>query len=91
MLKKNMKTVRLSENDLSKLVKKIVEEKGSEGHFMDYHAAGKAKTGKKALSMIKKITDKLSTMKDKFDNSNFAFSEADVKKLESIYDTLSGK
>ena len=41
--------------------------------------------------MIKKITDKLSTMKDKFDNSNFAFSEADVKKLEQIYDTLSGK
>ena len=86
-----MKTLRLSEAGLSRLVQKIVEEKGSEDHFMDYHAAGKAKTGKKELSMIKKITDKLSTMKDKFDNSNFAFSEADVKKLEQIYDTLSGK
>jgi predicted transcriptional regulator len=86
-----MKTVRLTEAGLNKLVKRIVEQEKKGGLFMDYHKEGKAKTGKKALSMIKKITDKLSTMKDKFDNSNFAFSEADVKKLESIYDTLSGK
>lgn len=90
-MKKTMKTTRLSENDLTRLVKKIVEEKESEGHFMDYHAAGKAKTGKKAISMVNKIIDKLSTMKSKFNNSNFAFSEADIKKLEKIYDTLSGK
>ena len=86
-----MKTLRLSEAGLSRLIKKIVEEKESEGLFMDYHKEGKAKTGKKAMSMIKKIMDKLSTMKDKFHNSNFAFSEADVTKLERIYDTLSGK
>lgn len=86
-----MKTLRLTEAGLNKLVKRIVEQEKKGGLFMDYHKEGKAKTGKKALSMIKKITDKLSTMKDKFDNSNFAFSEADVKKLESIYDTLSGK
>ena len=86
-----MKTIRLTEAGLNKLVKRIVEQEKKGGLFMDYHKEGKAKTGKKALSMIKKITDKLSTMKDKFDNSNFAFSEADVKKLESIYDTLSGK
>jgi hypothetical protein len=86
-----MKTVRLSEANLTKLIRRIVEEKGSEGHFMDYHKEGKAKTGKKAISMVNKIMDKLSTMKDKFENSNFAFSEADVSKLERIYDTLSGK
>ena len=86
-----MKTVRLTEAGLNKLVKRIVEQEKKGGLFMDYHKEGKAKTGKKALSMIKKITDKLSTMKDKFDNSNFAFSEADVTKLERIYDTLSGK
>lgn len=86
-----MKTIRLSEAGLSRLVNKIVEEKESEGLFMDYHKEGKAKTGKKAISMVNKIMDKLSSMKDKFDNSNFAFSEADVKKLERIYDTLSGK
>jgi predicted transcriptional regulator len=86
-----MKTLRLTEAGLNELVKRIVEQEKKGGLFMDYHKEGKAKTGKKALSMIKKITDKLSTMKDKFDNSNFAFSEADVKKLESIYDTLSGK
>jgi len=90
-MKKIMKTIKLSETDLTKLIARIVEEKGSEGHFMDYHKEGKAKTGKKALSMIKKITDKLSTMKDKFENTNFAFSEADVTKLERIYDKLSGK
>jgi hypothetical protein len=86
-----MKTVRLNENELTNLVKRIVEEKGSEGHFMDYHKEGKAKTGKKAISMVNKIIDKLSKMKDKFENTNFAFSEADVSKLERIYDTLSGK
>jgi len=86
-----MKTLRLTESGLEKLVKRIAEEKGSEGLFMDYHREGKAKTGKKAISMVNKIIDKLSSMKDKFDNSNFAFSEADVKKLERIYDTLSGK
>jgi hypothetical protein len=86
-----MKTVRLSEANLTKLIARIVEEKGSEGHFMDYHKEGKAKTGKKAISMVNKIMDKLSTMKDKFENTNFAFSEADVSKLERIYDTLSGK
>ena len=86
-----MKTIRLSEAGLSRLIQKIVEEKGSEGMFMDYHSHSKATTGKKAMSMINKIINKLSTMKDKFDNSNFAFSEADVKKLERIYDTLSGK
>jgi hypothetical protein len=86
-----MKTIKLSEANLTKLIARIVEEKGSEGHFMDYHKEGKAKTGKKAISMVNKIMDKLSTMKDKFENSNFAFSEADVSKLERIYDTLSGK
>lgn len=86
-----MKIVRLSETSLSKLVKKLVEEKGSEGSFMDYHKEGKAKTGKKAISMINKIMDKLSKMKDKFENSNFAFSEADISKLEDIHDTLSGR
>ena len=86
-----MKTVTLSEANLTKLIARIVEEKGSEGLFMDYHKEGKAKTGKKAISMVNKIMDKFSTMKDKFENTNFAFSEADVKKLERIYDTLSGK
>lgn len=86
-----MKIVRLSETSLSKLVKKLVEEKESEGGFMDYHKEGKAKTGKKAISMINKIMDKLSKMKDKFDNSNFAFSETDISKLEDIHDTLSGR
>jgi hypothetical protein len=86
-----MKTIKLSEADLTKLIARIVEEKGSEGHFMDYHKEGKAKTGKKAISMVNKIMDKLSKMKDKFENTNFAFSEADVTKLERIYDTLSGK
>jgi hypothetical protein len=86
-----MRTIRLSETGLTKLVKRIVEEKESEGMFMDYHSHSKATTGKKAMSMINKIINKLSTMKDKFDNSNFAFSEADLKKLEKFYDTLSGK
>jgi hypothetical protein len=35
--------------------------------------------------------DKLSTMKDKFENTNFAFSKSDLSKLEDFYDTLSGK
>ena len=86
-----MKTIRLTEAGLNKLVKRIVEQEKKGGLFMDYHKEGKAKTGKKAISMVNKIMDKLSKMKDKFENTNFAFSEADVKKLESIYDTLSGK
>ena len=86
-----MKTLRLTEAGLNKLVKRIVEEKGSEGHFMDYHKESKATTGKKAISMINKIMDKLSTMKDKFENTNFAFSKSDLSKLEDFYDTLSGK
>jgi len=86
-----MKTIKLSEADLTKLIARIVEQEKKGGLFMDYHKEGKAKTGKKAISMVNKIMDKLSKMKDKFENTNFAFSEADVKKLESIYDTLSGK
>jgi hypothetical protein len=86
-----MKTVRLTEAGLNKLVKRIVEDKGSEGLFMDYHKESKATTGKKAISMINKIMDKLSTMKDKFENTNFAFSKSDLSKLEDFYDTLSGK
>jgi hypothetical protein len=86
-----MKTLRLNENELTNLVKRIVEEKGSEGHFMDYHKESKATTGKKAISMINKIMDKLSKMKDKFENTNFAFSKSDLSKLEDFYDTLSGK
>jgi hypothetical protein len=86
-----MKTLRLTEAGLNKLVKRIVEEKGSEGHFMDYHKESKATTGKKAISVINKIMDKLSKMKDKFENTNFAFSKSDLSKLEDFYDTLSGK
>jgi hypothetical protein len=86
-----MRTVRLTEAGLTKLVKRIVEDKGSEGLFMDYHKESKATTGKKAISMINKIIDKLSTMKDKFENTNFAFSKSDLSKLEDFYDTLSGK
>jgi hypothetical protein len=86
-----MRTIRLTEAGLNKLVKRIVEDKGSEGLFMDYHKESKATTGKKAISMINKIMDKLSTMKDKFENTNFAFSKSDLSKLEDFYDTLSGK
>ena len=38
-----MKTIKLSETNLTKLIARIVEEKGSEGHFMDYHKEGKIK------------------------------------------------
>jgi hypothetical protein len=86
-----MKTLRLTEAGLNELVKRIVEDKGSEGLFMDYHKESKATTGKKAISVINKIMDKLSKMKDKFENTNFAFSKSDLSKLEDFYDTLSGK
>jgi hypothetical protein len=86
-----MRTVRLTEAGLNKLVKRIVEDKGSEGLFMDYHSASKASTGKKAISMINKIMDKLERMKSRFESSNFSFSKDDVLKLEDFYDTLSGK
>ena len=86
-----MKTLRLTETGLNNLVKIIVEDIFSEGLFMDYHKESKATTGKKAISMINKIMDKLSTMKDKFENTNFAFSKSDLSKLEDFYDTLSGK
>jgi len=86
-----MKKIRLTETGLTNLIEKIVEEKGSEGLFMDYHKESKATTGKKAISMINKIMDKLSKMKDKFENTNFAFSKSDLSKLEDFYNTLSGK
>ena len=86
-----MKTIRLTEADLNKLVKRIVEQEKKGGLFMDYHSESKATTGKKAISMINKIMDKLSKMKDKFENTNFAFSKSDLSKLEDFYDTLSGK
>ena len=54
-----MKTVRLTEAGLNKLVKRIVEQEKKGGLFMDYHSESKATTGKKAISMINKIMDKL--------------------------------
>ena len=69
-----MKTVRLNENELTNLVKRIVEEKGSEGHFMDYHRSSKSTTGKEGMAMILKIMDNLKRMKSRLESSNFCHS-----------------
>jgi len=86
-----MKTVRLTEAGLTKLVKRIIEDKGSEGLFMDYHSASKASTGKEGMAKMQKIMDKLERMKSKFESSNFSFSEDDVLKLELIDGLLYGR
>jgi len=86
-----MKTIRLTEADLTKLVKKIVEQQESEGLFMDYHKEGKAKTGKEGMAMILKIMDNLKRMKSRLESSNFSFSQEDVLKLELVNDLLNGK
>jgi hypothetical protein len=86
-----MKTVRLTEAGLNKLVKRIIEDKGSEGLFMDYHSDSKASTGKEGMVKMQKIMDKLERMKSRFESSNFSFSKDDVLKLELIDGLLAGK
>jgi len=86
-----MKTIRLTEADLTKLVKKIVEQQESEGLFMDYHSDSKASTGKEGMVKMQKIMDNLKRMKSRFESSNFSFSKDDVLKLELIDGLLSGK
>jgi hypothetical protein len=86
-----MKTVRLTEAGLNKLVKRIIEDKGSEGLFMDYHSTSKASTGKEGMAKMEKIMDKLERMKSRFESSNFSFSKDDVLKLELIDGLLYGR
>ena len=86
-----MKTLRLTEAGLNKLVKRIVEQQESEGLFMDYHSASKASTGKEGMAKMQKIMDKLERMKSRFETSNFSFSKDDVLKLELIDGLLFGK
>jgi hypothetical protein len=86
-----MKTIRLTEAGLNKLVKRIVEEKESEGLFMDYHSDSKASTGKEGMAKMQKIMDKIERMKSRFESSNFSFSKDDVLKLELIDGLLYGR
>jgi hypothetical protein len=86
-----MKTVRLTEAGLNKLVKRIVEQEEEGGLFMDYHRASKASTGKEGMAKMQKIMDKLERMKSRFESSNFSFSKDDVLKLELIDGLLHGR